>query len=126
MSPALRVHDLKLEALGACVDCTAAKVTVKLQGNADMSSHAPFRDFIAELHGETVRLGAPILELDLTELYFMNSSCLSILAGLINNVSSSPPSSQYRIVLRTNPHLRWQKRSVHALCMFANHLVTAV
>lgn len=122
---ALGVKNLHLEALTGIVSLEGPTASVALRGNADMSSHVAFRDFIAAVHIEVLRIRVKVLEFDLTELYFMNSSCLSIVAGLISKVASGPPSSRYRIVLRTNPNLRWQKRSVQALCSFASDLVTA-
>jgi hypothetical protein len=122
----LGVKNLALEALKGVVTLDGTTARVGFRGNADMGSHAAFRDFIAALHTEVVRVGITLLELDLTELYFMNSSCLSIVAGLISTVAGSPPPARFHILLRTNPNLRWQKRSVQALCGFASDLVTAV
>ncbi len=60
---------------------------------------------------------------ELGELYFMNSSCLSLLLRFINGALGSRPSEQYKIRFRSNPNLRWQRKSLDALRAYSHEIV---
>ena len=125
MSADLRITELKLDGIVVRPSLATTTVKVTLDGNADMGSHAALRSFFGSIETEIRRLKAQTLELDFTQLYFMNSSCLSIFSGLISKLAAAPASSRYRIVFRCNVKQTWQKRSIQALCSFAPDLVTS-
>ncbi len=54
----------------------------------------------------------------------MNSSSFKIFVAWLANVQELPPEKQYKITLRSNPNLHWQRRSLAALSCFAAELVT--
>jgi hypothetical protein len=96
---------------------------VSMRGNADMAVQEEMRKFLDALH-EAVR-GARATEVlfEFAELYFMNSSCLSLLLRFINGVVNLPTPERYRIRLKSNPNLRWQRKSLAALHAYARDVV---
>jgi hypothetical protein len=96
---------------------------VRLLGNADMDAIAPFNAALKHMHSEAVRLFAREVRLDLSELYFMNSSCFKAIVSWLVPVSRmSPPA--YSISFVTNQQLHWQKRSLEALRQLAPSVVS--
>ena len=57
------------------------------------------------------------------ELYFMNSSCLSLILRFLNGVLELPAAQQYKARFRSNSNLRWQKKSLQAIQAYAKELV---
>lgn len=99
------------------------EVGVKLTGNGDLQMKPALADFLKVLHEETRRLGATRVKVDLTELYFMNSSCLKCVADWLGTVAKAVAPERYRVEFITNPNLRWQRRSLSALKSFARDVV---
>jgi len=54
--------------------------------------------------------GDPEIVVDVSELYFMNSSCLKAFASWIHQVDSS--QCPHRIKLLSNARQHWQRRSL--------------
>jgi hypothetical protein len=100
----------------------AEVLVVKVCGNGDMSAIEALGRYLKQLHSEALHLAAAEVELDLLELYFMNSSCLKALVSWIDSVENAG-KALYRIRFRTNPKLLWQRRSLEALRRLAPELV---
>ena len=109
-----------MSAEGQAVD---GEVQVRFAGTADVEAKADLEVFVKRLHTEVVRLGAAKVIVDLRELEFMNSSCFKIFVAWLAQVRDLDPDNQYRIHLRSNPNLLWQRRSLAALSCFAVDLV---
>ena len=60
---------------------------------------------------------------DWNELYFMNSSCLSLLLRFINGVLELPESERFTVRFRASPNLKWQQKSLQALHSYASEIV---
>jgi anti-anti-sigma factor len=99
-------------------------IEVQLAGTADTAVRAELDDYITKLHAEAVRLNVPAVVVDLRELEFMNSSCLKVFVAWLAILRELEPIAQYRIRIRSNPALLWQRRSLAALSCFAIDLVT--
>lgn len=99
------------------------RITSVLAGTAEL----PIRDhlpvLLRELHSQALALNAKEVVVDLNGLEFMNSSCFKSFVGWISEVQELAASVQYRIVIRSNPKILWQRRSVHALRCFAPELI---
>jgi hypothetical protein len=79
------------------------EVAVKLTGNGDLQMKPALADFLKALHEEARRLGATRVRVDLTELYFMNSSCLKCAADWLGTVAKALAPERYRVEFITNP-----------------------
>ncbi|SRR5579883_986097 len=117
----LGVSDVHIDTFKTRSEHRGRSITVTLQGNADIDAQEHLKALLDALHVEARRLGVADTIFDLQELYFMNSSCLSLLLRHVNVVMQAP---DYQLKFRVNPNLRWQKRSLQALHSYAPNLVT--
>jgi anti-anti-sigma factor len=99
-------------------------INVRIAGTADTAVRAQLDDYVRRLHTEAVRLRVPAVVVDLRELEFMNSSCLKVFVVWLAQLRDLEPSSYYKVRIRSNPELLWQRRSLAALSCFAIDLVT--
>ena len=99
-------------------------IFVSMSGNADMEIHERLKHFLHELHmlAKAVRPNEVVFQFH--ELYFMNSSCMSLLLRFINDIASSRITDQYKVRLRSNPEQRWQRKSFDAMQAYAPDLVS--
>jgi anti-anti-sigma factor len=120
---ALAISDVQEETFGTKSDQAGDSIVVRMRGNADIQVQDRLRRFLNALDLEAKRLQVKETTFDLQELYFMNSSCLSLLLRHINGVLESRTSHAYGLRFRSNPNLLWQKRSLQALHSFAPNVV---
>lgn len=102
---------------------TGATVVVRMSGNADMHAQSTLATALRHVHTEALRLGVAEVVCDFDELYFMNSSCFKALVTWVTTLLSVDPGKRYRIRVRSNPKLAWQRRSVEALRCLADRVV---
>jgi hypothetical protein len=124
MTLARRIADIKLPTFSTTSSQNADAMVVKMDGNADMTAHEPLKAFLDDLHKMTRTYRIREVTFDVQELYFMNSSCLSLFLRLINAVVESQASHSYSLRFRSNPNLRWQKRSLDAIRTYAKDVVS--
>ena len=98
-------------------------IAAHLDGTADNESRAELDVFIKVLHAEAVRLAVQLVEIDVRKLEFMNSSCFKIFVSWLAQLRDLETAAQYRVKIRSNPKLLWQRRSLAALSCFAVDLV---
>ncbi len=115
--------DVKLESFWTESSHCGETIAIKMRGNADMAAHDQLKRFLDDVHASAMASRIKQVGFDVQELYFMNSTCLSLLMRLINAVieSSSPPP--YSLRFKSNPNLRWQARSLRALSSYALNVV---
>ena len=115
---------VKTEWFSAQGERRGESVFVSMSGNADMDAHERLKRFLGEVHvlARSIRAGEVVFKFD--ELYFMNSSCMSLLLRYINDIVSSRPNEQYKVRLLANPEQRWQRKSFDAMQAYAPELVT--
>jgi hypothetical protein len=101
---------------------TASSIVVKMVGNADSAVHDRFKLFLDELSEAAVKLRVQEAVFDFEDLYFMSSSCLALFLKMVTGVIERP-SERYAIRFRANPNLRWQRRSLNAVRMYAPDIV---
>lgn len=88
-------------------------LTVKVSGNGDAEACAPFEGFLAQLHDVVLQGGQGAVRLDLSELYFMNSSCIRVLASWVHGVKAA--GNAYQVHIHMNPGQPWQRRSLQPI-----------
>ena len=99
-------------------------ILVSLSGNADMDIHERLKRLLHELHTTAKAMRSTEVVFQFQELYFMNSSCMSLLLRFINDIVSSRPAEQFKVRLRANPEQRWQRKSFDAMQAYAPELVS--
>ena len=117
------VSEIEMDGFSARLERRGNSLVVPLKGNADMAVQERLRAFLDYLatasQASTVK--EAVFELD--ELYFMNSSCLSLLLRFINRVLEFPDDRRPRVRFRSNPNLQWQRKSLQALQSYAQEIV---
>ena len=114
---------IKAESFSAHYEAQGDKIVVWMRGNADMAVHERVKAFLDALDQAVRAARAKEAVFELAELYFMNSSCLSLLLRFINGVVGLRSPEQYKVRFRSNPNLRWQRKSLAALRAYAQELV---
>jgi len=99
-------------------------LAVTFAGTADSETRDQLEVITKQVHVEALRLKMPEVIVDFRELEFMNSSCFKIFVSWLAQLRDLSADSQYRIQIRSNPNLLWQRRSLAALSCFAIDLVT--
>ena len=112
---------IELNGFSIATDDTSGGVVVKLSGNGDSAAVQPLEGYLERLHSKLAAQEAAAVSVDLTQLYFMNSSCIKSLASWIHDVKTSP--RPYSITMRLNTGLSWQKRTLKALARLAPSVV---
>jgi hypothetical protein len=115
---------IKAEGFTAHLEHKGTAIVVSMRGNADMAVHEKLKLFLDEVDQNARSVLAKEAIFEFGELYFMNSSCLSLLLRFINTVVGARPSQQYRVKFKSNPKLRWQQKSLEALRAYAQDLVS--
>jgi anti-anti-sigma factor len=110
---------IKAEGFSAQLEQRGSAVVVSMRGNADMAVHDKLKAFLDDVHATVRGAGAKEAVFEFEELYFMNSSCLSLLLRFINTVVATPTSQHYLVKFKSNPKLRWQQKSLDALRAYA-------
>ncbi len=114
---------IKADSFTAHYEEEGGRVVVSMRGNADMAVHERVKAFLDALDQAVRAAGAKEAVFELGELYFMNSSCLSLLLRFINGVVALRPGDQYKVRFRSNQNLRWQRKSLAALRAYAPDIV---
>ncbi|MDP9150610.1 MAG: hypothetical protein M3O36_11810 [Myxococcota bacterium] len=102
----------------------SGRLVVRLAGNADMNVIVALSTELKRIHDEAVRLKVREVVCDFARLYFMNSSCFKSFVAWIATVETMEQSQRYRIRLRSNQELHWQKRSFEALRSLSDTVVS--
>ena len=110
---------IKAEGFSAQMEHRGSAVVVSMRGNADMAVHEKLKGFLDDLHATVRAAGVKEAIFEFEELYFMNSSCLSLFLRFINTVVGAPTSQHYLVKFKSNPKLRWQQKSLDALRAYA-------
>jgi anti-anti-sigma factor len=123
MTPPAAIKDISEQAFSAKCRHEGDAILVTLSGNADMAVHERLRSFLDQLHAEATATRVKEAVFAIHDLYFMNSSCLSLFLRLINEVLEPKALHRYSLRIRSNPNLRWQRRSFEAIRSYAQEIV---
>jgi hypothetical protein len=99
----------------------AATPTVKVAGNGDSEIVSPLGRILRLVHATLIENACTAVSVDLSELYFLNSSCLKAFVTWIHQAKTAERT--YEIRLRMNPGLPWQRRSLEPLRRLAPGVV---
>jgi hypothetical protein len=115
---------MSVETFSITVSEAPFAVHVRLLGDANMNAVDRLGQALVEVHGQAVRTTASEVIVDLRQLEFMNSACFKKIVTWITRVEEVDAASRYRIRFLSNATIHWQRRSLHALQMFAIDLVS--
>ncbi len=123
MNVAERITEIDLSTFSTRTQAISDAIFVTLVGNADMDVHDLLKKYLDDLHRTAQAAQIKEAVFDLKELYFMNSSCLSLFLRLLNSLAESNKTHKYSLRFRSNPGLPWQRRSLSAVRKYAQDLV---
>jgi hypothetical protein len=115
---------LNLEHFGVSCVPDKTRLLIHMRGNADGEILSALASFVEEIDGEARRLGVGEAVIDIHDLYFMSSSCISLFLRWIDGLTKSSPKGRYTIRFVSNPNLRWQKRTLQVLSTMGQAVVT--
>jgi len=99
----------------------ASAITVHLAGAADGLAHPHLDKYLKELHREACRVGAAEVNVDVSALHFINSSCLMLFVAWLMCLRDLEARKQYRVVLAAGT--KQQRRAFDVLANVAAGLV---
>lgn len=117
------VSEIEMEGFSAHLERRGSALVVPLKGNADMAVQEKLRAFLDHLASASQASTVKETVFELDELYFMNSSCLSLLLRFINRILEVPKDRRPTVRFRSNQNLQWQRKSLQALQSYAQEIV---
>ncbi len=99
-------------------------IRIVFKGEGDIAALAALEKLVKALHAEALSTKATEVSLDVRDVSFMNSSCFTKLIGWVTRVRELATESRYKIRIKSNQQVLWQRRSLHALQCFAVDLIT--
>jgi anti-anti-sigma factor len=122
-APVARIGQIQMDGFFATTEQRGASIAVRLGGNADMAVQENLKAFLDELSMTAKATATREVVFDWSDLYFMNSSCLSLLLRFINGILELGEQHRYKLKFMANPHLKWQEKSLKALHSYAKEIV---
>jgi anti-anti-sigma factor len=117
------INDVREKGFVATSAQRGDSIVVTMSGNADSGVQDKLKAFLEELHNAAKFLRIKEAVFDMHELYFINSSCLSLFLRLLNAVHDSREIHAYTFRFRSNPNLHWQRPRLESLRSYAKELV---
>src|SRR5262245_7710088 len=97
---------------------------LRLVGSADGAATRELAALLDELHAELLNRGVAEIVVDLRELDFMSAGCVRELVAWFGRLDDLDATKRYRIRLRSNPAIAWQRHTIPALSCFDTVQVT--
>jgi hypothetical protein len=94
-----------------------------LVGSADNTAVTGFGRLLATLHDELVAKKSSEIIVDMQAVDVMNAGCFKELVAWVGRLQELEPANRYRIRLRHNPSILWQKHGLQALTCFCTDFI---
>jgi hypothetical protein len=112
----LGIEQIKQGKVTIDVGDLASGVAVSIVGEIDMQDPSVVLDpFFAKIHKGVMDAGLKVVEFDLRQLTFLNSSGIKAIAKWIMNLSAVPADKKYVIKILQNKAISWQTTSLPTL-----------
>jgi anti-anti-sigma regulatory factor len=118
----LRTLPVKADSYSLEVIEAVAQLRIRLTGTFDMTAAPNLSLFLVSVEGELRRLQIGEIIFDVTEVYYLGSSCIKAFVDLIAAARKLDTHPQIRV--RVNPRLDWHDRTFAILARLAPTLVT--
>jgi hypothetical protein len=96
--------------------------SIRLKGTFDMTATPDLSLFLVSVEGEIKRLRWQDITIDVTEVYYLGSSCIKSFVALIEALKKVDFHPRARVLI--NPRLDWHDRTFSILARLAPALVT--
>lgn len=99
-------------------------LSLRFSGTADLQVVEQLAETLSVVHQAAHRLGAKRVEVDITALEFMNSSCIKCFVSWLSSVQTACDGPPYRVHFIWNSKLLWQRTSLRAIRWMVPDIVT--
>ena len=106
------------------LETSDGNMALKLAGEADRLALAKLKEHVEQLHAELQQVHASEVLVDVRDITFMHSACFSVLVNWVAEIGMLEPDKRYRLILRHNPEVFWQRHDCLSLQKFAPDLVS--
>jgi hypothetical protein len=100
----------------------AREILVRFAGAADLTVKARMDSFLLAVHEEAVRLDIDLVNVDISGLEFMNSSCLMAIATWIASIQAI--ARRYHVAFHFKAVRSWHRRSLDAITELGGGVVS--
>jgi hypothetical protein len=101
-----------------------SSLRVSMKGTADLTVQKRLETFLDTVHNFATEHATTVVFVDLSQLEFMNSSCLKGVVTWVLAVQAAPLERKYRITFIADPAARWQHRTLQTLVGVAPGIVS--
>ncbi len=98
------------------------RLAVTLSGTFDMTAAADLQQFLDAVRSEVMATNPRELEIDVTSVYYLGSSCIKAFVTLTASLKDSHKRPHMKVV--TSARLDWQERTFAVLARLAPDMVT--
>ena len=121
----LNIEPIKQGKVSIDVADSAAGVVVNIVGDIDMQDPSVILDPLFEkVHEGAIAQGIKVVEANLRQLTFLNSSGIKGMAKWIMKLTTVPADKKYTLKILYNKDISWQATSLPTLTFLAPGLVT--
>ena len=113
----LELESLTRETYSITPKLDGKRLFVKLAGTFDMTSAAPLQAYLEAVRSEARRLRILELLIDVSEVYYLGSSCIKCFVSLTVNLQRGTAGMLLRLLI--NSRLDWQERAFAVLSRLA-------
>ena len=118
----LRTQPIKTENYSLEADGPTPQLRVRLKGTFDMTANPDLSLFLVSIEGEIKRQAAREITIDVSEVYYLGSSCIKSFVALIEALKKLDFHPQTRVLV--SPRLDWHERTFSILARLAPASVT--
>jgi hypothetical protein len=112
----LGIEEIKQGKVGIEVSDIASGVAVTIVGEIDMQDPSVILDpLFDKIHKGAMAAGLKLVNFDLRQLNFLNSSGIKAIAKWVMNLASAPADKKYVIKILQNKGISWQTTSLPTL-----------
>lgn len=118
----LRINPVNDPTFQADALMEGTEIFVRFTGTADLTAKGAMDDFLVAVHGEASRIYVSQVNVDVSGLEFINSSCLMAIVSWITGVQAM--SRRYQISFHFKSIRDWHRRSLSVLSQLGAGVVS--
>jgi hypothetical protein len=123
----LGINDIVQEKMTIRVEDDTDGLLITIDGIIDMEDPGIILDpFFQSVHQSSIQNNIQKINVNLTGLNFLNSSGIKCLAKWVLGLSQVSEDKRYKIIIKQNPTITWQKTSLITLTYAAPGLISVV
>jgi len=110
--------------LSATASIAGEELSLVLGGTAETPEEPHLASVLKRVHSEAEHQHIRKVNIDVRALRFMTSNCFKHFVAWVRAIGDLPKAERYPIHFTSNPAVRWQRSSLHALQCFGVDLVS--